>query len=88
MANLKSSKKDIRRNAKRRAVNLSVRTSLKTQVKKVKQAAEAGDASKAGEALKAAQKGLDKAAQRGIIHKKQADRRKSRAAKAAAKASK
>jgi small subunit ribosomal protein S20 len=86
MANLKSSKKDIRRNAKKRVVNLSVRTSLKTSVKKVKQAAESGDKAKAADALKAAQKSIDKAAQRGIIHKKQAARRISRAAKAAAKA--
>ena len=88
MANLKSSKKDIRRNAKRRAVNQSVRTALKTTVKRVRQAAETGDTAKTTDALKAAQKSLDNASQRGIIHKKQAARRKSRAAKAAAKATK
>ena len=88
MANLKSSKKDIRRNAKRRAVTQSVRTALKTTVKRVRQAAETGDKAKTTDALKAAQKSLDKASQRGIIHKKQAARRKSRAAKAAAKATK
>lgn len=88
MANLKSSKKDIRRNAKAREVNLSVRTGLKTHVKKVRQAIAAGDPAKAADALKVAQKSLDKAAQRGIIHKKQAARRKSRIATAAAKAAK
>ncbi len=88
MANLKSSKKDIRRNAKARAVNQSVRTGLKTHVKKVRQAIEAGDPAKTAEALKIAQKSLDKAAQRGIIHKRQAARRKSRIAGAAAKAAK
>jgi small subunit ribosomal protein S20 len=80
MANIKSSKKDLKRNAKRRIRNQSARTALKTYVKKVKTAAtpEAADT-----ALTLAAKALDKAAQRGIIHKNQAARRKSRAAKAA-----
>ncbi|HXH60577.1 MAG TPA: 30S ribosomal protein S20 [Fimbriimonadaceae bacterium] len=88
MANLKSSKKDIRRSAKKREANLSVRTGLKTYVKRVRQAIEAGDKTKVAEELKMAQKSLDKAAQRGIIHKKQAARRKSRIASQAAKANK
>lgn len=88
MANLKSSKKDIKRSAKKRQVNQSVRTALKTQVKKVRTAIGSGDKGKTANEVSAAQKGFDKAAQRGIIHPKQAARRKSRIAKAAAKASK
>jgi small subunit ribosomal protein S20 len=88
MANLKSSKKDIKRSERKRTVNLSVRTGLKTRVKKVRQAIGEGDKAKVQEALVAAQKALDKAAQRGIIHKRQAARRKSRIASAAAKAAK
>lgn len=88
MANLKSSKKDIKRSERKRAVNQSVRTALKTSVKKVRQAITEGDKAKAATAVTAAQKALDKAAQRGIIHRKQADRRKSRIASAAAKAAK
>lgn len=84
MANLKSSKKDIKRIAKRTLVNKSVKSSLKTYVKKAKAAA--GDAEKGEAALSTAVKALDKAAQRGIIHKKQAARRKSRLMKAANKA--
>lgn len=80
MANLKSSKKDIKRIAKRTAVNKSVRTSLKTYVKKVRTAVESGDAEQIQTALTTAYKSLDKAAQRGIIHKNQASRRKSRIA--------
>jgi len=80
MANLKSSKKDIRRAAKRRATNLSTKSALKTYVKKVRTAANAADAQAA---LVVVTKQLDKAAQNGIIHKNQAARRKSRAAKAA-----
>jgi small subunit ribosomal protein S20 len=82
MANKKSSKKDLRRIAKRRVRNQGTRTALKTFVKKVKTAP---DAAKAESALKSAVSAIDKAAQRGIIHKNAAARRKSRAARAAAK---
>ncbi|HTQ09997.1 MAG TPA: 30S ribosomal protein S20 [Fimbriimonadaceae bacterium] len=83
MANKRSSKKDLRRIAKRSVRNKATRTALKTYVKKVRAAASAPEAATA---LVAAQRMLDKAAQRGIIHKNQAARRKSRAAKAANKA--
>jgi len=83
MANLKSSKKDIRRSTKKTEVNKGVRTSLKTYVKKVRVAVEAGDKDLVQANLKQAVKSIDKAAQRGIIHKNQAARRKSRAAKLA-----
>ncbi len=83
MANLKSSKKDIRRSTKKTEVNKGVRTSLKTYVKKVRVAVEAGDKDQVAAALVTAAKNIDKAAQRGIIHKNQAARRKSRAAKLA-----
>ncbi len=81
MANKKSSKKDLRRTAKRTVRNKGVKTALKTYVKKVKQA----DGETVAENLVIATKALDKAAQRGIIHKNAAARRKSRAAKAANK---
>jgi small subunit ribosomal protein S20 len=83
MANLKSPKKDIRRSSKKTEVNKGVRTSLKTYVKKVRVAVEAGDKDLVATNLKQAVKSIDKAAQRGIIHKNQAARRKSRAAKLA-----
>lgn len=86
MANLKSSKKDIKRSERKRVVNLGVRTELKTYVKRVRQAIESGDKEKISTEVQAVQKKFDKAAQRGIIHKKQAARRKSRIATAAAKA--
>jgi len=82
MANLKSSKKDIKRTEKRRAKNQSTKSALKTFVKKVRTAATAEEASKA---MVVAQSALDKATQNGVIHKNQAARRKSRAAKAANK---
>lgn len=83
MANLKSSKKDLKRSEKRRLVNQSVKTALKTYVKKTRQAAASGDAAATSQALSIAAKQMDKAVQRGIIHKNQAARRKSRLAKAA-----
>ena len=86
MANKRSSKKDIRRIAKRTVQNKAVRTSLKTYTKKVRVAAATGEAEATKGALELAVKNLDKAAQRGIIHKNQAARRKSRIAKAANKA--
>jgi small subunit ribosomal protein S20 len=81
MANKKSSKKDLRRTSKRTVRNKGAKTALKTYVKKVKQA----DAETVVSALTTAVKALDKAAQRGIIHKNAAARRKSRVAKAANK---
>jgi small subunit ribosomal protein S20 len=86
MANLKSSKKDVRRIEKKTAANKSMRSSLKTYIKKVRKAAEAGDTATLGTALTLANKHLGKAVARGIIHKNQAARRMSRAAKAANKA--
>ncbi|RYG49359.1 30S ribosomal protein S20 [bacterium] len=88
MANLKSSKKDLRRIAKRRVRNQATKSALKTFVKKVRVAASATtpDTETVQKALLTATSALDKAAQRGIIHKNQAARRKSRVAKAANKA--
>jgi small subunit ribosomal protein S20 len=82
MANLKSSKKDIKRSEKRRLKNQSAKSALKTFVKKVRVATTPEDAQKA---MVTAQSALDKATQNGVIHKNQAARRKSRAAKAANK---
>ncbi|MCO5297587.1 MAG: 30S ribosomal protein S20 [Fimbriimonadaceae bacterium] len=83
MANIKSSKKDIKRSERKRLVNQGVRSALKTHIKKTKVAAAAGDSEATAQALVVAIKSLDKAVQRGIIHKNAAARRKSRVAKAA-----
>ena len=84
MANTKSSKKDIKRSEKKRLQNQSVKTALKTYVKKTRQATATGDVDATATSLSAAYKALDKAVQNGVIHKNQAARRKSRIAKAAA----
>jgi small subunit ribosomal protein S20 len=79
MANTKASKKDLRQAEKRHIRVLSAKSALKTYIKKVRKA----EADKVVDTLKTAVSALDKAAQRGIIHKNQAARRKSRIAKAA-----
>lgn len=86
MANTKSSKKDIRRIAKKTVRNRETKSALKTYIKKARQATTAGEAGAIQTNLTNAVSAIDKAAQRGIIHKNQAARRKSRIAKAAAAA--
>ena len=86
MANTKSSKKDMRRSARKRILNTSVKSALKTYIKKVRVVAATGEAEATKTALVSAVSALDKASQRGVIHKNQAARRKSRIAKAANKA--
>lgn len=78
MANLKSSLKDIKRNEKRRLRNRSAKSAMKTFIKKAKQAAAKGDMETVRQALAQACSAIDKTAERGIIHKNQAARRKSR----------
>lgn len=77
MANIKSQKKRIITAEKARQRNKAVRTELKTYVKKVRAAVEAGDADAAQAAANVACRKLDKAASKGIIHKNQAAKRKS-----------
>ncbi len=81
MANIKSQIKRIKTNEKARLRNKSVRSSLKTAVRKFREAADAGDAATATVALKDASKMLDKAASKGVIHANQAANRKSALAK-------
>lgn len=79
MANIRSMKKDLRRNAKRQARNKDCKSALKTYAKKVRQAAvQHTDGLDA--ALVSAVSAFDKAAKRGIIHKNTAARKKSRLA--------
>ena len=84
MANIKSQIKRIKTNEKARLRNKSVKSALKTAVRKFREAAEAGDAATATEAMRAASRQLDKAASKGVIHANQAANRKSAMAKKAA----
>ncbi len=77
MANIKSAKKRIRVNATKAARNKSIRTSVKTQIKKVVVAVENNNADDAKAALLGAITAIDKATSKGIFHKKTAARKKS-----------
>jgi small subunit ribosomal protein S20 len=85
LANIKSQKKRILTNMKAQARNKAVRSSLKTLIKRVNEAVAAGDKAAAQESLVVANRALDKAASKGVIHKNQAANRKSGIASAVAK---
>jgi small subunit ribosomal protein S20 len=86
MANIKSQIKRNRQNAKRHDRNKAVRSSLKTSTKKVHAAVAEGDAETASASAREAARAFDKAASKGIVHKRAAARHKSRLAKAANRA--
>ena len=77
MANNKQQKKRILTNEKRRVRNLSVRTRMKTYVKKANEAIASGDAASITEALPKAISEIDKAAQKGVIKRNSASRKTS-----------
>ena len=78
MANHASSKKRIRRNARRAVVNGTRRGRVRTFIKKVELALAAGDAKQAGEALRDAQPEVQRSVAKGILHKNTAARKLSR----------
>ncbi len=78
MANIKSQIKRNRQNEKRRQSNRIYRGSARTFIRKAEVLIAAGDKSSAEEAIKEAIHSLDTAAQKGVIHKNNAARRKSR----------
>lgn len=80
MANTKSAKKATRKIARRTQINRSRMSRVRTFVRKVEEALAAGDKAAAGEALKAAQPELMRAANRGVIHRNAASRKISRLA--------
>ncbi len=78
MANIKSQIKRNRQNIKRRAHNRIFRGGARTAVRKAQAAIENGEMEEARARTMAALKALDKAAAKGVIHKNNAARRKSR----------
>jgi small subunit ribosomal protein S20 len=84
VANIKSQIKRNKQNEKARLRNKAVKSSLKTAVRKFREAAEQGDAAQAAALQQAAARQLDKAVSKGVIHKNQAANRKSAIAKQAA----
>ena len=86
MANIKSQIKRIKTNEKARLRNKAVKSSLKTAIRRFREAAEAGDRDTTATELRTASRALDKAVSKGVIHKNQAANRKSALAKKAASA--
>jgi len=82
VANIKSQKKRILTNERRRVRNKSVKSSLHTAIRAFRTAAAEGDKDKAAELLVSTSRKLDKAATKGVIHKNQAANKKSALAKA------
>ncbi len=81
MANIKSQIKRNRQNEKRRLRNKSVKSSLKTAIRKFHEATASGDSELANTLMRDATRKLDKAVSKGVIHKNQAANRKSAIAK-------
>jgi len=84
VANIKSQKKRILTNEKARLRNKSVKSALRTHVRRFREAADAGEVEKAQEFARVATRALDKAASKGVIHPNQAANRKSAVAARAA----
>ena len=80
MANTKQAAKRARKSSKQRAANVSLRTTLRSAIKKVQKAIASGDAKAAEAALKSEQSTIDSIADKRIIHKNKASRHKSRLA--------
>ena len=82
MANIKSAKKRIRVNETKAARNKSIRSSVKTAIKKVDAAVAASDKTAASAALLNAISTIDKATSKGVYHKNTSSRKISRLTKA------
>jgi len=78
MANSAGSKKRARQAVKRNKHNSQIRAKVRTFVKKVAYAIAAGDKKEAVNSFAAMQKNVDQAVSKGLIHKNQAARKKSR----------
>ncbi|MDF1597730.1 MAG: 30S ribosomal protein S20 [Acidimicrobiia bacterium] len=81
MANIKSQMKRNRQNEVRRVRNKGLSSELKTRVKNTLEAAEAGEAEKAEELSRLAQRRIDMAVTKGVLHKNTAARRKAKLVK-------
>lgn len=78
MANTSSAKKNVRKMARKTAVNKARRTSVRTTLRRVEDAITAGDKTAANEALKLAEPAMMRAVSKGVFHKNTASRKISR----------
>lgn len=78
MPNHKSAEKRVRQNERRRVINRSNRTKLRTSVKNLRSALKGGDKTKVATLLPKTVSEIDKAVQKGVLHRNAAARHKSR----------
>ena len=88
MANIKSQKKRVKTNEKARQRNKAIKSELRTHVRNFRAAVAEGDKAKAVELSRVANRALDKAVTKGVIHANQAANRKSKLAVQVAKLAK
>jgi len=86
MPNIKSAKKRVKQSEKRRLLNVSRKSAIKTSVKKVLEAVKSDDLANAKELLKDAESKLARAGGKGVLHKNTVSRKVSRLASAVAAA--
>ncbi|MFL5899793.1 MAG: 30S ribosomal protein S20 [Solirubrobacterales bacterium] len=84
MANIASQKKRILRSERERTENRLLTSTVKTHFRRLESAVEEGDASKVGAEHRALVSKIDKAVQKGAMHKNTGARKKSKAARTAA----
>ena len=82
MANIKFQIKRIKTNEKRRVRNQSIRSAVRTEIRKFREAVEAGDKAAAETQLRVASRALDKSVTKGVFHRNNAANKKSRMARA------
>lgn len=81
MPNTSSAKKSLRQNVKRKTHNRSIKSALRTSIRKVREATAAGEIEKAETEFRETSKKLDKAGAQRILHPNKASRLKSRLSK-------
>lgn len=81
MANLKSAIKRVRTNEDRRVRNQAVKTNMRTHIKRVEHYVNENDVENANAAFQKATRVIDKAIQKGVVHKNNGNRQKTRMAK-------
>ena len=84
MPNIRQQEKRVRQTARQRVENLRWRSTAKTLMRRLQEAADGGDTSAVGERYRELVSWLDRAAAKGALHKNTAARRKSQAARIAA----
>ena len=77
MANIKSKQKRVLTNEKSRQRNKSVRSAVRTEIRKFREAVESGDKAAAEKQLRVASRALDKSVSKGVFHRNNAANKKS-----------